>query len=80
MPIAVLSVCTECGAIQPPVMKFGNVTQGYEIYHNPDDSLYFEVVRLMGKSVRYIVEPEKLKALGAFLESMTPLNGKRYGE
>ena len=78
-PIAVLSVCTECGAIQPPVMKFGNVEQSFEIYYNPDNSLYFEVSKLMGKSVRYIVEPEKLKVHGAFLESMTPLEGKRYG-
>ena len=79
-PIAVLNVCTECKAIQDPVLKFGNLEQSFSIYHNPDNSLYFEVDKLLSESVRYILKPEKLKSHGAFISAREPMNGKKYGE
>jgi hypothetical protein len=78
-PIAVFNVCTECQAIQDPVLRFGNVDQSFEVYHNPDNTIYFEVTKLMGKSVRYTVRPEVLKSHGLYMEAMEPLNGKKYG-
>lgn len=74
-----LSVCHHCGAMQSPLLNLRSPAArlGIQLYVNPDDGLFLEVLKQDGSTARYTLSPERLKTLGALFNAPVPLNGKK---
>ena len=74
-------VCRECGASQGIGVWFqdgaGGRAKQIKIYHNPDNSLYFDFVTPRGGVSRYTMSPTELKKLGLLTEFNKDPEGKR---
>ena len=70
--------CPHCEAMQDPVIKLrgpaGKATLSFWV--NPDDSIFFEVLRSTG-TTRYEFSPAVLAKAGALLKTPLTLNGRK---
>lgn len=77
--IVVAGLCPNCECwtgITVQIMQ-GQGPRRIEIYHNPDNSLFFEFIASDEKTARYTLSPEILMRAGMLELSDTPLGGKR---
>lgn len=71
------SVCPHCEAMQDPVLRLrGPKGAVLAFFVNPDDSIFFEVVKKDG-TARYEFSPAQLAKAGSFTRTPLTLNGKR---
>jgi len=72
------ALCPECSASEKATLSFDNGNgQTVGIWHNPDNSLYFEFNHEDGKTARYTLSEALLLKVGALELSDLPLNGER---
>jgi len=71
-------VCKHCEATRYSSITF-QLPSGpkFEVYHNPNNSLYVEFVKKDGKTARYIVDADVLRKTGALKEFDFNPEGKR---
>lgn len=71
--------CTYCEALQDPVLALRNGHTGVmvQFYVNPDAGLFVEFTKKTGATDRYVLSPEKLRAIGVLQSFGEPLNGRK---